>query len=458
MLALIRRLATTAGTATIQIGRRPRMGASGTLGPRRVRLARTIRVMPDETPEVTGFRSVLSVREFRWLWLASIQSMAGDQLARVALSVLVYERTKSGLWTALVYALTFLPALAGGLLFAGIADRRPRRAVAVACAVGQAVLLGAMALPGAPLWVLGALLTVATLVGAVFSPTEGALAADIITGPLYPTAAGLRQATFQAAQVLGFAAGGAAVAVLGARSALAVDAITFAISALVLRVALASRPAPGGEAAAGSHWWSNMTSGTRLLLADARLRSLLAFACLTVCWIVPEGLAAPYASEAGGGPISVGILLAANPLGNVVGAIAFVRWVPTRLRAPLLGPLAVSCGVPLLVCAARPGVVVTAVLWAVAGLGSAYQVQLSTECVAATDPSTRARVFGAFGAGLLAAQGIGLLVGGAVAQAWSTPAAIALAGALGAALAVWLTVRRARLLAGPGSSFAPAAP
>jgi len=59
---------------------------------------------------------VLRSREFRLLWLADAQSLLGDQLARVALSVLVYDRTGSGLVTAAVYALTFPPALFGSVL------------------------------------------------------------------------------------------------------------------------------------------------------------------------------------------------------------------------------------------------------------------------------------------------------------------------------------------------------
>jgi len=50
-----------------------------------------------------GFAAVLRGREFRLLWLADAQSLLGDQLGRVALSVLVYDRTGSGLVTAVVY-------------------------------------------------------------------------------------------------------------------------------------------------------------------------------------------------------------------------------------------------------------------------------------------------------------------------------------------------------------------
>jgi hypothetical protein len=47
-----------------------------------------------------GFRDVLAIREFRALWAAELLSVAGDQLARVGLAVLVYGRTGSAGWTS----------------------------------------------------------------------------------------------------------------------------------------------------------------------------------------------------------------------------------------------------------------------------------------------------------------------------------------------------------------------
>ena len=65
--------------------------------------------------ERVTFGSVLAVSEFRAMWAAELLSIAGDQLARVALSILVFQRTDSAFLTGLTYALTFVPALAGGI-------------------------------------------------------------------------------------------------------------------------------------------------------------------------------------------------------------------------------------------------------------------------------------------------------------------------------------------------------
>jgi MFS family permease len=76
---------------------------------------------------------VFAVPAFRVLWLAQVLSVVGDQLAQVALSVLAFHRTGSPLLTGVVYALSYLPGVAGGPLLAGLADRLPRRRLMVGC-------------------------------------------------------------------------------------------------------------------------------------------------------------------------------------------------------------------------------------------------------------------------------------------------------------------------------------
>src|SRR5918992_385903 len=64
--------------------------------------------------EQATYREVFAIGEFRTLWLAQALSYIGDQLAQVALAILVYHRTGSPLLTAVTYALTYLPPIVGG--------------------------------------------------------------------------------------------------------------------------------------------------------------------------------------------------------------------------------------------------------------------------------------------------------------------------------------------------------
>ena len=125
-------------------------------------LDRRVTVTTAVPPRAT-FRDVFAVREFRALWLSEVLSVAGDRLALVALTLLVYDRTQSSLLTALVYASGYLPWVIGGLFLADLADRYPRRSVMVVCDLVRAVLVAAMVIPHVPLLALVALLFATTM-------------------------------------------------------------------------------------------------------------------------------------------------------------------------------------------------------------------------------------------------------------------------------------------------------
>ena len=111
--------------------------------------------------------------------------MVGDQLARVALTVLVYDRTRSALLAAVTFVVSIVPTFIGGVTLAWLADRYPRRGVMIACDVIRAVLVLVMAIPGMPLAAMVALLFVVTLTEAPFSSARAAIFPDVLSGDRY---------------------------------------------------------------------------------------------------------------------------------------------------------------------------------------------------------------------------------------------------------------------------------
>lgn len=374
------------------------------------------------------------------LWLADAQSMAGDQLARVALSVLVFERTSSALLTALTYSLTFLPALIGGAFLSGLADRYPRRRVMIVVDLIRAALLGMMAIPDMPLWTICTLLVFAVLVGSPFSAAESALIPEILTGEAYVVGTGLRTITNQLAQLAGFAFGGLTVAAIGAQASLGIDALTFGLSALFIALGVRRRPAPTAGSGDEQSYLASISAGARLVAKSPKLRTLLGFSWLLGLYVVPEGVAPPYAHSLGAGAVGVGLLMASAPAGTALGTYLFLRLVPSAARPTWMCALAVGGGVPLVACWLRPGIAVSIVLWGISGAAAAYQVQVVTEYIRAVPDGRRAQAVGLAASGLLAAQGIGILLGGLVASRFGAAAAVGLAGAVAAGLAVWFTV------------------
>ena len=161
----------------------------------------------EAAPPKATFTAVFAVGEFRALWLAQVLSVAGDQLARVALTLLVYVRTGSALLAAVTFAASVVPAFIGGITLSGLADRFPRRRVMIVCDLIRVVLVAVMAISGIPIAVLVVLLFVVTLIGAPFLSARAALVPDLLTGDLYVLGIAVTLTTLQFAQVLGFAVG-----------------------------------------------------------------------------------------------------------------------------------------------------------------------------------------------------------------------------------------------------------
>lgn len=400
--------------------------------------------MTEGEKDRVGFRDVLALPQVRAIWVAQLLSVLGDQVARVALTVLVFGRTGSAALTALTYALTFLPDLVAGPLLSGLADRYPRRAVMVVTDLARAVLVGAMAVPGTPLPVLATLLVAVQLLGAPFNAGRAAILPHVASGEHYVVASALIGTTYQSAQVLGFALGGPLVAAVGVSPALAVDAGTFVVSAALLRLGVAEQRAHGTTRAPAAR----LGAGTRVVWGDdRRLRLLVALACVSAFVVTVEGLAAPYAAALGAGPAAVGVLLAANPLGAVVGILVVTRLVAPAVRVRLLGVLAIASCAPLIASALDPGLGVLVVLWTASGVACAYQVPANALFVASVPDEHRGQAFGLALTALRVAQGIGVLVSGLVAESSGPATAVASSGVIGLTVAGVLAVAWARLLA-----------
>lgn len=405
------------------------------------------------------FLSVLRVREYRALWVAEAQSLLGDQLARVALVVLAYRQTGSPAVTGLIYALTFLPAIFGGVTLAGLADRLPRRTLMICCDLLRAALVACMAIPRVPLAVLCCLLILAVVAGRPFAASQLALLPEVLPGDTLVAGTGLRMVTDQLGQLLGFAVGGFVVAGLGPAAALLVDAATFVVSAIIIRLGVrhrpAARPATGDAVARGTA--TSVRSAVALVFGDVRLRTLLGFGCLAAFHVVPEGLAPAYADSVGGGAASIGVLMAMLPLGTAFGAWALLRW-PAQRRSHAVGPLALATALPLVACGFGPAIPVSLALWAASGLCSAYQMQASAAFVAAVPDAGRGAAVGIASSAIIAAQGLGLVGFGAVADYLGAPAAVAIAGSVAFVMGVPLALTWWRTSRESTSGRAPTLP
>ncbi|MEU7315259.1 MFS transporter [Streptomyces sp. NPDC007083] len=394
----------------------------------------------DAVPQRARYAGLFRVPEFRAVFAAHVLSLLGTVVAGLALPVMIYAETSSPLLSALTFALGFLPNAVGGAALASVADRFSARRVLVACDVFSAACVAAMLLPGAHVALLLALRAAAAFVQPLFTGVRAAsLGAILPDQDAFVLGRSLLRVVAQSALIVGNAATGLLLVVIAPRTALVLTVAGFLGSALILQTGTRLRPALVRAAA-------HTRGGTRRLLADPRVRALL-----LLCWlpplfaVVPEGLAAPYADALGAGPVGVGLLLAAAPVGSVAGELAVGSLLPPAARERLVLPLASTLLLPLLVFVLRPGLPLALAALCLSGAGIGYTLGLDRWFFDAAPEELRGRALTLMTAGLMSSQGLGMALGGALAEAVPAHTVIALTGVVGTGCVVW-NARRVRQL------------
>jgi diguanylate cyclase (GGDEF)-like protein len=361
------------------------------------------------------FRDVLAVREYRALYIAEIFSIAGDQLARIAVAWIIFQRTNSALLTGISYAVTYLPWIVGGPVLSVYADKLPRRSVMIFCDIVRALLVLIVAIPGTPTSIMIVLVTLVSLLEPPFAAARSAMVPDIVgEGGLYDAASTLGNTTSQMAVVIGFVVGGATVALIGAGWTLVVNSLSFAISAFVAARYVTHRPAVNSE---HEKWTDGLRKGSAFVFSNARLRWLVVTSWIVVGTVVTtEAVAVPYAHAHGRGAATAGLLSAAVPLGVVVGALVLGRVLSNATAERLMLPAALLAPAILALTAFDPGPRTVAVVWLCAGVMSAMTVTANRVFVVAVPREIRGRAFGVAAAGISGSQGIATLLIGLLAN------------------------------------------
>ena len=395
---------------------------------------------------------LLRNREFVGLLTSKAVSVLGDQLARVALTVLVYDRTRSTALAALTYALTLLPVIVGSPLLGGLADRTPPRRLLVTVDLARAALYALMATPHLPTVALLALLTTATVVGAPWAAARQPLLRDVLSGRpgpgtaggegAYQRGSGLDETLEQTGQVAGFALGGLLLVAVGAEAALLGDAASFVVSAAAVRLLVRPRPAAVPTAEDPTVIAAQRRGRVRRSLGDARTGWQVALASptrrvLLLTWlglaagIAPDAVAVPWAAHLHAGPTAVGLLYAASSVGTALALPVVARAGRDRSRTLLL-PLAGLSLLPLLGCAADPPLPVVVALLVVSGAGGTFSLLARTafQRGLGTRPEARGRAFAVAAAGVTAGQGVGAGLAGLVGTALSPPTTVAVLAAV----------------------------
>ncbi|WP_169734271.1 MFS transporter [Hamadaea tsunoensis] len=380
------------------------------------------------------YREVLANGEYRTIFGASLLSWVGDYFAKAAITALVFAETGSPALSAAAFALSYAPWLIAGPLLATLAERYRYRTVMITCDLVRMTLIALVAVPGMPLWAMLTLLFLASLASPPAQAAKSAMLPQILPGDQLTVGLALNLTSGQAAQVGGYLIGGL-VAAVNPRGALAFDAATFALSALLLITWVQSRPPAGSTR---RHLLRETSDGFRLVFGTATLRSIaLVVFGASVFSTVPEGLGAAWAAwlhpaNASTQGVWQGLIMMANPVGQVVGALLLTRLFSPARRRSLIIPFSLAVPAVLIPSLLEPRFAVVCLMAFATGFFVSGMVPTSNSLFVRVLPDGyRARAFGVMQMGVQLTQGIGIFAAGLLADRIALPLAVGVWSVLG---------------------------
>lgn len=280
--------------------------------------------MTDRAPVLAPFRH----EAFRLLWLATLVSNLGGLVQSVGAGWMMTTLTESHSMVALVQASTTLPIMMFSLAAGALADNFDRRTVMIVAQVGMAtvsVLLAAMGYLGVLTpWLLLAFTFLIGCGTALFNPSWQASMGDLVPRQDLAGAVTLNTMGFNMMRSVGPAIGGLIVALTGAASAFALNAVSY----IPLIVALLRwKPARMPNRLPREHFGSAIMAGIRYVSLSPNLTTVLlrgfmfGVAAIAILALLPS-VAEEYV---GGGALVYGTLLGCFGLGAIGGAFINAR-------------------------------------------------------------------------------------------------------------------------------------
>jgi MFS transporter, ENTS family, enterobactin (siderophore) exporter len=318
---------------------------------------------PPEGDEVEAVEPLRENRDFLTVLVGQGISSFGDSITSTAMPLLVLALTGSGFVMGIVNVLTTLPDLLVGLFAGAYADRWDRRRMMFAADLGRALLTAVIPIS---VWLDGptiALILVVTfpmqVLRVLWLAAYTACVPGLVGRSQVARASAIFEAVFNVGWIIGPALAGLLAATIGPGATIAIDALTFLVSAVTI---LFVRRPLRAERLEETHLLADIREGIRFVAHEPTLRAVLAL--WTTTSIITAGLTTALIfyltidRELGAGV--VGLVLSAFAVGSLGGSVVAAHFAFKPVgRVMLLGAL--GMGVSLVIAAGAPVPVIVAV-------------------------------------------------------------------------------------------------
>jgi MFS family permease len=383
--------------------------------------------MPDEPTA----QPLAQNRDFKVLLTSQGVSSLGDAVSFTALPLLVLALTGSGFAMGIVGALQTLPDLFLGMVAGALADRNDRKRMMFLADLGRAGLTAliplSVALGGPTMAVILLVASPMSLLRSFFLAGYTASVPALVGRSQVGRANSYFEAIYSMGYIVGPAIAGLLASTIGPGPTLAIDAVSFALSALGLAFVRRDLRAPVDRPR--QRLLTEIREGIDFIAAHPTLRTVILFWGATSILMAPlvTALAVHIIRDLHYPPSILGLTLAAYGAGTVTGSLAIAR----RMGRGRVGEILVGGNLVmgLLVMALAGGIPVQVGAAFVAGTAQSMVLVTYITLRTAYSPDALLGRIGSTARTIsLGLQPVGLLVGGALVDLTSGSTTIALMG------------------------------
>ncbi|WP_207224109.1 MFS transporter [Streptomyces albidoflavus] len=349
------------------------------------------RLLADLTPLRTS-------ADFRRLWIGNTISWVGQGMTALAISLQVYDLTRSSFSVGLVGLFSLVPLVVFGLYGGAIADTVDRRLLGLASSTGSWLLAVALAVAAFAgfhqVWFLYAVVALQAVCAALNSPARTSMIPRLLPVEQLPAANALNSMTTTFGTMTGPMLGGALVGLWGYQAAYLIDAVAFTAALYAMWRLPAMRP----QREEGSRGRASVLDGLRFLATRPNIRMTFFTDLCAMVLAHPRALFPAVAVVwYGGDAKTAGLLVAAPAVGALLGSV-FSGWLGRVHRHGVAILLAVGgWGLAVAVFGLTRNLWLGLLFLALAGAADAISMVFrSTMLQAATPDAMRGRLQGVF--------------------------------------------------------------
>jgi MFS family permease len=354
------------------------------------------------------------------LFAANAISLVGNVITMIAIPWFVLQTTGSATQTGITGFFTILPVVLAGFLGGTLIDRLGYKRTSIISDLASGVTTALIPLfyltVGLEFWQLVLLVFLGALLDAPGGTARAALLPELAeqAGMPIERATSLTHVIERSARLIGAPLAGLLIGVIGTANVLWLDAASFFISAAIVWFFIPTLRDHASESQAGNYL-EELKDGLRFIARDSLILSIVVMVMLTnFLDAIFGGVLQPvYVRQVYGDALNLGLLIAANGGGAVIGGLIFAA-VGHRLprHATFVGAFMFT-GIRFWVYALYPPVWVLIVVTLITSIGAGPLNPIIGAIEFERIPShMRGRVFGAVTAGAWIAMPLGMLLGG----------------------------------------------